>query len=175
MWTGWIRWGCDGHKKQVDVKQLYNLVPQTVRVSWSQLVEVPVAVRSSENQLPAEGLGPQDPRLSSPAEWETKCCYSQRNWGSICCSLFSLQVTSHTQPFRNSFATLSNKVWEVYFSKEVCSFVFIVEYVSANICIHSYITATRHSDRKQNQRMPKYWDFLVPKRNSFPEAFIIST
>ena len=37
IWTGWIRCRCDAHKKQVDVKQLYNLVPQTVRVSWSQL------------------------------------------------------------------------------------------------------------------------------------------
>ena len=52
----------------MDVKQLYNPVPQTVRVSWGQLVEVLVAVQGSENQLPAEGLGPQDPRLSSPAE-----------------------------------------------------------------------------------------------------------
>ena len=64
-----------------------------------------------------------------------KCCYSQRNLVSICCSLFSLQLTSHTQPFHNLFATLSNKVWEVYFSKEVCSFVIIVDYVSACICI----------------------------------------
>ena len=45
---------------------------------------------------PSKGLGPLDPRLSSPAEWEKKWYYSQRNWGSICCSLFSLQLTSHT-------------------------------------------------------------------------------
>ena len=83
---------------------------------------------------PSGELGPQDPRLSSPAEWEKKCCYSQRNWGSIYCSLFSLHLTSHTQPFRNPFATISNKVWEVYFSK-VCSFVIIVDYVSALICV----------------------------------------
>ena len=69
-----------------------------------------------------------DLRLSSPTEWEKKCCYSQRN----CCSLFRLQLTSHTQPFRNPF---ENKVWEVYFSKEVCLFVIIVDYVSAYICI----------------------------------------
>ena len=37
------------------------------------------------------------------------------------------------QPFRNPF---ENEVWEVYFSKEVCSFVIIVDYVSACICIH---------------------------------------
>ena len=103
LWTGWNRCNCDAHRKQVEVKQLYNPVPLTVRVSWSQLVRVRVAVRGSENQLPAEGLGPQDPRLSSPAEKEKKCCYSQRNWGSICCSMFSLQLTSHAQPFRNPF------------------------------------------------------------------------
>ena len=48
------------HRKLVDVKQLYNPVPQTVSVSWGQLVGVRVVVRGSENQLPAEGLGPQD-------------------------------------------------------------------------------------------------------------------
>ena len=37
MWTGWIRCRCDAHKKQVDVKQLYNPVRQTAWVSWSQL------------------------------------------------------------------------------------------------------------------------------------------
>ena len=58
---------------------------------------------SRENQLPAEGLDPQDPRWSSPAEWEEKCCYSQKNWGSICCCLFSLQLTSHKRPFRKLF------------------------------------------------------------------------
>ena len=68
------------------------------------------SVRGSENQLPAEGLGLQDPRLGSLAEWEKKSCSSQRNWGSICCSLFRLQLTSHTQPFHNPSATLSNKV-----------------------------------------------------------------
>ena len=36
------------------------------------------------------------------------------------------------QPCRNPF---ENKVWEVYFSKEVCSFVIIVDYVSECICI----------------------------------------
>ena len=60
--------------------------------------------------------------------------------GSICCSLFNLQLTSHTQYFRNPFATLSNKVSEVYFSKEVCSFVIIVNYVSACICIRIVVS-----------------------------------
>ena len=45
------------------VKQLYNTVPQTVRVNWGQLVAVRVAVQGSENQLPVEGLGPQGPHV----------------------------------------------------------------------------------------------------------------
>ena len=38
------RLNCDAHGKQVVVKQLYNPVPQTVLVSWSQFVGVRVAV-----------------------------------------------------------------------------------------------------------------------------------
>ena len=52
-----VEFGVDAHRKQVGVKQLYNQVPQTAWVSWSQLV----GVRGSENQLQTEGLGPQDP------------------------------------------------------------------------------------------------------------------
>ena len=48
----------------MDVKQLYNPVLELESVA----VEVRVAVRGSENQLLAEGLGPQVPRLSSQAE-----------------------------------------------------------------------------------------------------------
>ena len=120
---------------QVDVKQWYNPVPQTVWVSWCQLVGVRVTVRGSENQLPAEGLGPQEPRLSSPAEWERSAAIYQRDFGSICCS--SVSNSSLTD---NPFATLSNKVWEVYFSKEVCSFVIIVDYVSAYICVRIVVS-----------------------------------
>ena len=40
----------------------------------------------------------------------------------------------------NPFTTLSNKVWKVYLSKEVCSFVIIVDYVSACICIRIVVS-----------------------------------
>ena len=122
--------------KQVGVKQLYNLVPQTVRLSWSQLVGVRVAVRGSENQLPAEGLGPQDSQLSSPAEWERSAAIVWGTWGQYVavCSVFNSPLT------HNPFATLSNKVWEVYFSKEVCSFVIIFNFVSACICIRIVVS-----------------------------------
>ena len=133
LWTGWIWCNCDAPRKQVDVKQLYNLVPQTVWVSWSQLQlefeSLFEAVRTSSRQ---RACSPQWPPVEQPSRMRKKCCYSQRNLGSICCSLFHLQLTSHTQPFRNPF---ENKVWEVYFSKEVCSFVIIVDYVSTYICI----------------------------------------
>ena len=105
--------------------------------SWSQLVGVRVAVRGCENLLPAEGLGTQDPRLSSPAEWEKSAAIVRGTWGQYIavCSVSNSPLT------HNPFATLSNKVWEVYFSKEVCSFVIIVDYISAYICIHIVVSA----------------------------------
>ena len=52
--TGWIRCNFGTRKKQVDVKHLYNSVPQTAWVSWSQLqvkFELQVeAVRTSSLQ-----------------------------------------------------------------------------------------------------------------------------
>ena len=75
---------------------IYNPVPQIVRVSWNQLVGVWVAVRGSENLLPGNPA-------EQPSRMRKKCCYSQRKFGSICYSLFRLQLTSHTQPFRNPF------------------------------------------------------------------------
>ena len=91
---------------------------------------------------PSRWLGPSGPPVEQLSRMRKKCCYSQRNLGSICCSLFRPQLTSHTQPFHNPFHNpFENKVWEVYFSKEVCSFVIIVDYVSACICIR--IVASR--------------------------------
>ena len=122
--------------KQVEVQQLYNPVPQRVRVSWSQAVEVRVAVRGSENQLPVEGLGPQDPRLSSPAEWERCAAKGRGTWGKYV-AVCSVSISPLTH---NPFTTISNKVWEVNFSKEVCSFVIIVDYISACICIRIVVS-----------------------------------
>ena len=103
-------------------------------VSWSQLqldFELQLeAVRTSSRQ---RDCGRQWPPVEQSSRMRKKCCYSQRNLGSICCSLFCLQLTSHTQPFEN-------KVWEVHFSKDVCSFVNIVYYVSAYICIRIVVS-----------------------------------
>ena len=57
-------------------------------------------------------------------------------WQSLSVSNSLLKHDQH-QPFRNPFA---NKVWEVYFYKEVCSFViWSRHYVSVNICKHMSI------------------------------------
>ena len=113
-WTGWIRCKCDSstekevhpvedHRKRVGVKHLYNPVPQRIRVSWSQFVEVWVAVRGSENQIPAKHLGPQHPRLNSPAEWERSAAKDKGTWGQYVavCSVFNSLLT------HNPFTTLS--------------------------------------------------------------------
>ena len=130
--TGWIRCNCGAHKKQVGVKQLYNRVPQMVWVSWSQLV----GVRGSENQLPAEGLGPQDPRLSSPAEWERSAAKDRGTWGQYVAVCF----VSNSPLTHNPFTALLHKVWEVYFFLKNCvrSFI-IVDYISACICVSLYM------------------------------------
>ena len=116
MWTGWIRCRCDAHKKQVGIKQLYNPMPPTVWISWSQVVGDGVAVRGSENQLPAEGLSPQEPRLSSPAEWERSAAIVWATWGQYVavCSVSNSPLT------HNPFATLSRIKCERYIFLKKC-------------------------------------------------------
>ena len=83
-------------------------------------VAVPVGDRCrSENQLQTEVLGPKDPRLSSPSECEGSAAMVIGTWGQYVAVCLRLQLTSHKQPT----LTLSNKVWDVYIYKEVCSFV----------------------------------------------------
>ena len=63
---------------------------------------------------PAEGFGSSGTPVEEASRMRKKCCYSRRNLGSICCSLFSL----HSPLTHNLFATLSNKMWEAYFLKK---------------------------------------------------------
>ena len=127
LWTGWVWYRCNAHKNRVDVKQLYNQVPQTTCLGVSCNSSSSCSSRLWE-PAPDWGLAAlNDPRLSSPAEWERSAAIVRGTWGQYVavCSvsnspLFRLQLTSHTQPFRNPF---ENKVWEVYFSKELCLFV----------------------------------------------------
>ena len=95
-----------------------------------ELVGVRVAVHF-QSQLPAEwepapdrGLRPSGPRLSSPAEWGRSAALVRGTWGQYVavCSVSNSPLTHNQhQTFRNPF---ENKVWEVYFSKEVCSFLY---------------------------------------------------
>ena len=164
LWTGWIRCRCDAHKKQMYVKQLYNRVLQTAWVSWCQLqLEFELqfeAVRTNSRQ---RACGPQWPPVEQPSKMRKKCCYSQRNLGSICCSLFPLQLTSHMQTFRNPF---ENTVWEVYFSKEVCSFVIIVDYVSAYICIRIVVSWLYNSSTLKALENAEYFFIAITPRST---------
>ena len=98
-----VEFGADAyaHRKQVDVKQKYNQVPQTARVS-----SVPVAVGVSWGQdtsvrisLPTEGL-----RLSVTHRWENQpgrersAAMVRRTLGQYVAVCPRLQLTSHTQP-----------------------------------------------------------------------------
>ena len=85
--------------------------------SWSQL-----GTRCwIESQRQIGGLWAlSEPRLSSPDKMRKKCCYGQQNLGSICSSLSP--SPTHLSHITN-INTFQNKVWEVYFYKEVCSFV----------------------------------------------------
>ena len=102
--------------------------------SWSQL-----GTRCQrENQLADWGLAaPTDPRLSSPARMRKKCCYGQRNFGSICCSLSpSPTHLSHITNF-NPFATLSRIKCEKYIFIKKCvrSFIEVVHYCWLCFCL----------------------------------------
>ena len=135
-----VEFGADGyaHRKQVDIKQLYNQVPQTAWVSWS----LSCSSRQWE-PAPDRGFGPSGPRLSSLAEWGRSAAIVRGIWGQYVNMLHSLAVSNSPlthnqyQTFRNP---LENKVREVYFSKEVCSFVIIGDYVSAYIWIRIVVS-----------------------------------
>ena len=104
-----------------------------VSCSWSSSC----SSRQWEPAPDSELAALSDPQLSIPAEWERSAAIVRKTWGQYVAVCPRPQITSHTQPFRNPF---KNKVWEVYFSKEVCSFVIIVDFVSACICIRIVVS-----------------------------------
>ena len=98
-------------------------------------------------------MGPQDPRLSSPTERERSAA-KDKGTGAQYVAVCSVSNSPLTH---NPYATISDKVWEVYFSKEVCSFVIIVDFVYACICI--CITAMQHyMDAQLTKRLEKKLD-----------------
>ena len=135
MWTGWIRCRCDAHKKQVYVKQLYNSVPQTVRVSWSQLqlkFELQFeAVRTSSQQKPWALRTPgwaaqQNEKRSAAIVRRTGCEYV-----AVC----SVSNSPHTH---NPFATLSQP-----FRIKFARFIFLKKCVRSSLLLimfpHVYV------------------------------------
>ena len=110
------------HRKQLGVKQLYNQVPQTawinpvpvtVGVSWGQDASVRISLQT-------EGLRPSVTHgWAAQLGRERSAAMVRKTLGQYVAVCPCLQLTSHTQPT----STLSNKVWEVYFYKEVCPFV----------------------------------------------------
>ena len=126
------------HRKQVDVKQLYNQVPQTTWVS-----SVPVAVG---DKMPAEwepapdrGLGPSGSTVEQPSRMRKKWCYGQKNFGSICSSLFpSPTQLLHTTNI-NPFITLSRIKCEryIFIKKRVRLFIEPRYYVW--LCFRIYL------------------------------------
>ena len=174
-----VEFGADAyaHRKQVGVKQLYNQVPQTAWVSWSPRQAdfssgcchsssssrswgQDAVVRASARQRAWDLRTP----VKQPSRMRKKCCYIQRNGSQYVavCSVTNLPLTHNQhQPFRNPF---ENKVWEVYFSKEVCSFDIIVDYVSECICI---LIVVSFLNNKSNGNKKRYSTFhkapgLVP-------------
>ena len=102
--------------------------------SLESVVSVP-GVRTRSLQR----LGPQGPQLSCQGERE-RCVVIARRVGGQYVAVF-VQSPTHLS-HNNTFVTLSNKVWEVYFSKELCPFVVIeltmflhvYEYVTQPLC-----------------------------------------
>ena len=151
-----VEFGADAHRKQAGIKQLYNQVPQMAWVSWSPR-QAEFSSSCSHSSSSSRSWG-QDAivRVSArqrawalrtpveqPSRMRKKCCYNTEElgvnmWQSVSSSTHLSHIT-HINPF-------ANKMWEVYFSKEVCSFVITVDYVSACICIHIVLSWLYNSE-----------------------------
>ena len=111
------------HGKQVDEGQLYNQVPQT---AWSSCSCSQLGTRCQrENSVQTEGFVPFVTHgWAAQPECGRSAAMARITLGQYVAFCPRLHLTSHTQPT----STFSNKVWEVYIYKEVCSFI-IVDYV----------------------------------------------
>ena len=96
-------------------------VPVGVGVSWGTRCQ-------RESQRQTEGFEPSVTHGWAAQKCWKKCCYGQKNFGSIFSSLSSSPThLSHTI----NINPCENKVWEIYFYKEVCSFV----HWSSSLCL----------------------------------------
>ena len=102
---------------------------QTVWVSWRQDAEL----RASGRQ---RALGPQWPTVEQPSQDEKEVLLGQYSSQSL--SPAHLSHTTNINPFEN-------KEWEIYFYKEVCSFVhwssslFLTMFLLKCLCIHAVV------------------------------------
>ena len=101
-------------------------------------VAIPVGDKMLEwEPAPDRGLGPTGPTVEQPSRMRKKCCYGQRNLGSICGSLSpSPTHLSHITNI-NSFATLSRTKCERYMIIKKCSFVHLNS--SLCFCLHLHV------------------------------------
>ena len=131
---------CVNKQKQVYVKQKYNQNTDGLS-QFEFLFELEMGCQRSENHSKQMAWAFSDPRLSSPARMRKKCCYGQKNLGSICSSLSPSPI--HLSHRRN--ITLSRIKCEryIFIKKCVRSFsevrILSVDYVSAlylyNVCV----------------------------------------
>ena len=101
-------------------------IPVVFGASWEQDAGVRISLQTETHGW------------ATPAKMRKKCCYGQKNFGSICSSLSPfpthLSHTTNINPFEN-------KVWEIYLYKKVCSFVhWSRHYVGLCLCLHLQYT-----------------------------------
>ena len=117
-------------------------------VSWTEDAEV----RASGRQ---RALGPQWPTVEQPQlRWERSAVMIRRTLGRYSSLSPSPTHLSHTQ--HHSFG---NKVWEIYFYKEVCSFVHWSSYIVFN-CVSTYICICIWLYNRINLKIPN-WDVVT--------------
>ena len=89
-------------------------------------------------------LGPQDPRLSSPAEWEKKCCYVDFYPLDLkkSCWLISFRIFCFYQKHNRMEINFIILMWlvllfleEIYISKYIAKILIIYIYIYMCVCV----------------------------------------
>ena len=151
--TGWIRCNCGAQKKQVDVKQLYNQVPQTASVSWSSCC----SSRQWEPD-PDRGLKPSGSPVEQPSRMRKKCCLLLGV--NMLQSVPSPTHFSHTtllQPFRIKCEKY------IFLKKCVRSSLLLILFPLVYIYTYSCIQAIQHTHIwcRDQDLGPEYGPFRV--------------
>ena len=102
---------------------------------------------------------------AAQSECERSATMVRGTWGQYVAVSLSPTHLSHTRNI-NPF---ENKVWEVYFYKEVCSFVnWICHHVSAYICMYMSI----HHKEGHKIYVILYWKQIYTTSNGHSDEFI---